>query len=83
MLRFSENGYFNAFVLEDNRFAIYASFLKGGIKVGDPVSKFQQLGFGSLTLNPDGRYSFDIGDFWFDIEHNNGIITMLLFTIPV
>ena len=82
MLRFSENGYFNEFVLEDNRFAIYASFLKGGIKVGDPVSKFQQLGFGSLTLNPDGRYHFILGDFWINIEHNDGIITTLHFSIP-
>ena len=83
LLRFRENGSFSAFVLKNNRFAIYTSRLNGGIKVGDSLSKFRQLGFGSLTLNTDGNYRFNIEDFWIDIEHNNGIITKLRFSIPV
>ena len=83
LLRFSDNGILSEFALKNNQFAIYKSHLNGGIRVGDPVSKFQQLGFGTLTLNKDGNYSFDIGDYWMDIEHNNGIITMILFTVPV
>ncbi len=82
LLRFQGNGVFTDFVLENTQFAIYTAYLNGGIKVGNPVTKFQQLGFGSLKLKQDGEYMFILQDSWIEIRHNKGIITKLFFSIP-
>lgn len=81
--RFSNNGFFSTFTLIDNRFAVFTLDLQGGIKVGEPVAKFNQLGFGQLEVKPDGSYYFrGIGDAVFEIFHNDGIITRMVCRFP-
>ncbi|MDP3451786.1 MAG: hypothetical protein Q8R90_02420 [Bacteroidales bacterium] len=83
LFRFSENGCFGAFTLEDNRFAVFTLDMQGGIKVGDSVTKFNQLGFGQLISRGNNHYEFKgRGDAWFDIYHNNGIITLMCCSFP-
>ncbi len=83
LFRFRENGFFGAFSLKDNRFAVFTLYMQGGIKVGDPVTKFNQLGFGQLISRGNNHYEFiGCGDAWFDIYHNNGIITLMRCSFP-
>ena len=81
MLHFSEDGLFSGFALLDRRFAIFSSFVSGGIRVGDSVNKFQQLGFGRIEIEDKETSLF------YDnpkcalpliINHINGIITRIL-----
>ncbi len=83
LLRFKENGCFGAFSIKDNRFAAFTLDMQGGIKVGDPVTKFNQLGFGQLISRGNNHYEFKgCGDARFDIYHNNGIITTMVCRFP-
>lgn len=78
IFRFSENGLFSEFVLKDCRFAIFTLKLQGGIKIGDPLNRFNQLGFGNLELNENGTYTFvGIGDTLLIVYHENNIITRI------
>lgn len=77
-IRLTNNGIFNCFILNDNRFAIYTFAINGGIRVGDSVNKFLQLGFGTLQFVNAELYNFSyLSDFPLDIHHVNGIITSL------
>ncbi len=58
LLVFTKNGMFTEFILKDATFAIYSVYISGGIRVGDPVSKFHQLGFGRLEIEDQGTYLF-------------------------
>lgn len=86
LLRFKENGMFCEFALEDNRFAIYTANINGGIKVGDSVNKFQQLGFGVLELKENGMYVFwspSRSDSPIEIRQVNGIITWIAYSSSI
>lgn len=81
MLHFSEDGVFSGFALLDRRFAIFSSFVPGGIRVGDPVSKFQQMSLGKLETRDENTYAFmdnPKNDTPLIIHHSNGVITKLL-----
>lgn len=83
VFRFSDNGCLYSFTLKDNRFAAFTLDMQGGIKVGDPVTKFNQLGFGQLISRGNNHYEFKgCGDAKFDIYHNNGIITTMVCRFP-
>ena len=43
---FEENGIFMAFVLESKRFAALTKYIKGGIRVGDKLSKLDNFKYG-------------------------------------
>jgi hypothetical protein len=81
LLVFTKNGMFTGFILKDTTFTIYSVYISGGIRVGDPLSKFQQLGFGRVEIENQGTYLF------YDnpkcalpivIDHLNGIIKRIL-----
>lgn len=77
-IRLTNNGIFNCFILNDSRFAIYTFAINGGIRIGDSVNKFLQLGFGTLQFVNAELYNFSyLSDFPLDIHHVNGIITSL------
>lgn len=81
MLHFSEDGVFSGFALLDRRFAIFSSFVPGGIRVGDQVSKFQQMNFGRLETRDEHSYAFmdnPKNGTPLMVHHSNGIITKLL-----
>jgi len=81
MLHFSEDGVFSGFALLDRRFAIFSSFVSGGIRVGDPVIKFQQMSFGKLETRDEHTYAFmdnPKNSTPLLVHHSNGIITKLL-----
>jgi hypothetical protein len=81
MLHFSEDGVFTGFALLDRRFAIFSSFVPDGIRVGDQVSKFQQMSFGKLETRDEHSYAFmdnPKNGTPLMVHHSNGIITKLL-----
>ena len=81
VIMFSENGKFSGFALLDSRFAIFSSLIPGGIRVGDSVSKFQQLSFGNLEAQDESTYAFmdnPKNASPLIVHHSNGIITKLL-----
>ena len=45
-MSFTKNGYFCEFVLKDNRFAALTSWIPGGIRVGDKLSKLDNFKYG-------------------------------------
>ena len=45
-MSFTKNGYFCEFVLKDNRFAALMSWIPGGIRVGDKLSKLDNFKYG-------------------------------------
>ena len=80
-LIFTKNGEFSEFILKDTRFAIFSRYISGGIRVGDSVNKFQQLGFGRIEIEDKETYLF------YDnpkcalpliINHISGIINRIL-----
>jgi len=80
-LIFNKNGVFSEFILKDTRFVIYSRYISAGIRVGDSVNKFQQLGFGRIEIEDKETYLF------YDnpkcalpliINHINGIIIRIL-----
>lgn len=82
IIRLAENGNAYAFGVFDKRFAVYTFATKGGIRVGDSVSKIRQLGFGELKfVSSDLFYFWNIGDFPLKVYHKSGIITSLHFEV--
>ena len=82
IIRLGENGNAYAFGVFDKRFAVYTFATKGGIRVGDSVSKIRQLGFGELKfVSNDLFYFWNIGDFPLMVYHKSGIITSLHFEV--
>jgi len=82
IIRLGENGNAFDFVLNDKRYAVYTYAVKGGIKVGDSVSKIRQLGFGELEyIDIDLFYFWNLGDFPLSVYHKSGIITTLHFGV--
>jgi len=82
IIRLGENGNAYAFGVFDKRFAVYTFATKGGIRVGDSVSKIIQLGFGELKfVSSDLFYFWNIGDFPLMVYHKSGIITSLHFAV--
>lgn len=82
IIRLGENGNAYAFGVFDKRFAVYTFATKGGIRVGDSVSKIRQLGFGELKfVSSDLFYFWNIGDFPLKVYHKSGIITSLHFEV--
>lgn len=82
IIRLGENGNSYAFGVFDKRFAVYTFATKGGIRVGDSVSKIRQLGFGELKfVSNDLFYFWNIGDFPLMVYHKSGIITSLHFEV--
>jgi hypothetical protein len=82
IIRLGENGNAYAFGIFDKRFAVYTFATKGGIIVGDSVSKIRQLGFGELKfVSSDLFYFWNIGDFPLKVYHKSGIITSLHFEV--
>jgi len=56
-------GLLTFFYVEDRRFPIFTSYVPGGIKVGDPVTVFNQLSFGKLHFRGiAGEFYFQIGE---------------------
>jgi len=56
-------GYMTLFSLADQMFSIFNNHIPGGIKVGDPVTQFNQLIFGKLHFKGKaGEFYFQIGD---------------------
>ncbi len=81
LLTFSEGGVFDDFALRDNRFKIYTKY--GGITIGDPVSRFEELGLGTPVLGNDGKYRLYLGDCTMYIGHSDGKITLIWLFVPV
>ena len=82
IIRLGENGNSYAFGVFDKRFAVYTFATKGGIRVGDSVSKIRQLGFGELKfVSSDLFYFWNIGDFPLMVYHESGIITSFHFEV--
>lgn len=82
IIRLGENGNAYAFGIFDKRFAVYTFATKGGIRVGDSVSKIRQLGFGELKfVSNDLFYFWNIGDFPLMVYHESGIITSFHFEV--
>lgn len=82
IIRLGENGNAYAFGVFDKRFAVYTFATKGGLRVGDSVSKIRQLGFGELKfVSNDLFYFWNIGDFPLMVYHKSGIITSLHFEV--
>lgn len=82
ILRFRETGIFVDFLIATNQYPIYVQY-DGGIKVGDNISKFSQLGIGTPVRQPNGEYKVGRGDdpLIVTVDSNN-IIKELYYTFP-
>ena len=85
---FEENGIFMAFVLESKRFAALTKYIKGGIRVGDKLSKLDNFKYGKPVeakygLQPnDGsvKYAlFESSDFPVYLFVKNGVIIVITY----
>ena len=73
---FGDNGTFHTFTVATPNFVVYTAF-DGGIKVGDPISRVEAIGLGTLILQSDGNYRVNSGGDLFKFYHSNGIITQI------
>jgi len=80
-------GIMNYFYINDKRFSIFNTHIPGGIKVGDPISVFNQLSFGKLHFKGTaGEFYFQIGEADDVIRvraDDQNIITKLIFTVSI
>ena len=79
---FGDNGTFHTLTVTTPNFVVCTS-LSGGIKVGDPISRVEAIGLGTLILQSDGSYRVNSGDNLFKFYHSNGIITRIHFMTSV
>ena len=88
---FEENGIFQEFVLRTKRFAALTKYIKGGIRVGDKLSKLDHFKYGKPVevkygLQPnDGsvKYAlFETSDFPVLLYVKGGIIIVINYSEP-
>lgn len=83
LFRFSDNGVFHSFYINTSKFTVYTAF-KGGIKIGDKISKIRKIGLGTPILR-DGIYYLNRNnsDDALVLEHSKGIITKIYFITSI
>lgn len=82
LFRFSDDGIFNSFYVRTSNFPVYTKF-KGGVKVGDNISKVQEIGLGTPVLQKNGTYHLDLGDDPLVFKHSKGVITEISFVSSI
>ena len=58
---FEDNGIFLNFIIESNRFAVLTKYMKGGIRVGDKLSKLDNFKYGKPVFTKrlkSGRHEY-------------------------
>ena len=89
---FEENGIFMAFVLESKRFAALTKYIKGGIRVGDKLSKLDNFKYGKPVEAKYGtppepgvlKYAlFDPSDFIVYLYVKSGVIIAISYCEPL
>jgi len=83
---FSDNGYLNYFELGDNRFSALTKFIKGGVRVGDKISKLDNIKYGKPVPekpNKDGTTWYDLWESSYDPVYllvKDGIILRIVYS---
>ena len=83
-LHFEADGFFVNFCLNDSRFAALTSLMKGGIRVGDPITKASPLSPTIHIKREDGVTVYIIYQSWDEIvysEVKNGIIISIWYAM--
>jgi len=83
LFRFSDSGIFVEFIIKTSGFLVYPA--RGGIKVGDNISRIQAIGFGAPVLQSDGSYYLwrNNSDDPLIFKQSNGVITQISFTTSI
>ena len=82
---FSDNGYLNYFELGDNRFSALTNFIKGGVKVGDKISKLDNIIYGKpkfLNKMEDGKLRYVLWESSYDPVYfhiKDGVILCIVY----
>ena len=83
---FEADGLFVNFCLLDNKFAALTSIMKGGIRVGDPISKASPLNPTISFKREDGDIVYVIYQSWDEIVYSrvrNGVIVSIWHAMSV
>ena len=83
---FSDNGYLNYFELGDNRFAALTNFIKGGVRVGDKISKLDNIIYGKpkfLNKMENGKLRYVLWESSYDPVYfhiKDGVILKIIYS---
>ena len=82
---FQNNGDLHHFAIEDKRFAALTKFIKGGVRVGDKISRLDNIIYGKpkfLNKMPDGKSRFVLWETSYDPVYfhvKDGIILCIVY----
>ena len=82
---FQNNGDLHHFSIEDNRFAALTNFIKGGVRVGDKISKLDNIIYGKpkfLNKMEDGKLRYVLWESSYDPVYfhvKDGIILCIVY----
>ncbi len=83
---FSDNGYLNYFELGDNRFAALTNFIKGGVRLGDKISKLDNIIYGKpkfLNKMENGKLRYVLWESSYDPVYfhiKDGVILKIIYS---